>query len=572
WFQLSLKEGLTVFRDQEFSADVGSRAVKRIQDVRVLRTYQFAEDGGPMAHPVRPDSYIEISNFYTVTVYSKGAEVIRMIHTLLGQDGFRRGMDLYFERHDGQAVTIDDFVAAMEDANQADLGQFRRWYSQAGTPEVEIRFSYDAETGNGVLELAQRCPDTPGQSDKSPFHIPLRIALLDEHGTPLPLSQDEQSQPAENAPRLDGDLLHLRQPYQRLHLKGLPKGASRAPVVSAGRGFSAPVNIKVSRGDRELAFLMAHDDDPFNRWDAAQNLALDLLTTLIRDRQAEQPLSVPQQFVDAFGQTLTDPNTDRALIAEALRLPGESYIADQMSLIDVEAIHTAREFLRHELARQLEPQLRMVMAQQTVNQPYAFEPEQVGRRALKNLCLGYLMTLQANDVRSTAFTQLEDADNMTDALAALACFTNTDCAERPAALASFEQRWQNDPLVLDKWFSMQAMMPGDAALARVKGLMDHPGFQLANPNRVRSLIGVWASANQTGFHRPDGEGYAFFAETVLDIGKMNPQVAARLATALRSWRSLEPKRREKARKALVSMANAPDLSTDLKDILDRTLA
>jgi len=559
WFQLSLKEGLTVFRDQEFSADVGSRAVKRIQDVRLLRSHQFAEDAGPMAHPVRPESYIEISNFYTVTIYNKGAEVIRMMQTILGEDGFECGLRLYLERHDGQAVTTEDFVRAMEDANGADLGRFRRWYTQAGTPVVRVRARHDAAARRCTLELEQHCPPTPGQPHKEPFHIPLRFALLDDAGAAIAARTGDGA--------VTGDVLHLSEPRAQVVLDGV----ERPPHLSIGRGFSAPVRLEVERDDDELAFLMAHDDDPFNRWDAAHGHALRVLLGLIESAGDGGEPALPDSFVQAFARILAARDADRALLAEALTLPSESDLADQMERIDVDAIHAARRGARRFLATRLRDAFERVLEDNRRDEPYRFEPQAVGRRALANLCLGYLMELDDPQLRRRAAAQLEHADNMTDQLAALSLLAACDAPEREQALARFEQRWRDDPLVLDKWFSAQATSPLPDTLERVRALLDHPRFELRNPNRVRALIGAFCQANPVRFHAADGAGYRFAVDQVLAIDPANPQVAARLLGAFSRWRRFDEPRRARMREALERVLAAPGLSRDCYEVASKTL-
>ncbi len=557
WFQLSLKEGLTVYRDQEFSADEGSRAVKRIQDVRVLRSHQFAEDAGPMAHPVRPDSYIEISNFYTVTVYNKGAEVIRMMHTILGDAGFKAGMRLYFERHDGQAVTTEDFVRAMEDASGADLARFRRWYTQAGTPVVKAATDYDPQAARLRLDLEQTCPPTPGQPEKEPFHVPLAVALLDADGRALP---------ARAAEVRDG-VLHLTEARQQVVFENV----TAPPVLSLGRGFSAPVKIEIERGDEELAFLMSRDDDPFNRWDAAQSFALRILLDLAGRAPGAAP-DLPECFVAGFERLLTARDADRALVAEALTLPSESYVADQMARVDPAAIHDARQGLRRRLAGALQEPLRAVMAENRTNAPYAFTPADVGRRALGNLCLGYLMTLDDPEVRRTCVAQLENADNMTDQLAALQMLADSDGEERAQAIAAFETRWRDDPLVMDKWLSAQATSHLPDTLDRVRALLEHPCFDRRNPNRVRALVGAFCHGNPVRFHAADGAGYRFAAEQVIAIDPANPQVAARLLGAFSRWRRFDDARQALMRAELERVLAAPGLSKDCYEVASKTLA
>jgi aminopeptidase N len=560
WFQLSLKEGLTVFRDQEFSSDVGARGVKRIQDVRILRTHQFAEDAGPMAHPVRPESYIEISNFYTVTIYNKGAEVIRMMQTILGDEGFKKGFALYLRRHDGQAVTTEDFVCAMEDANATSLEQFRRWYTQAGTPVIEVSSRYDADSRSLELALTQHCPAPPGTAQKQPFHVPLRLALLDDTGGALPLT--------ESSGAVRDGVLHLTEAEQTLEFRDLPA----PPVVSIGRGFSAPVHLKMQRSEEELAFLMARDDDTFSRWDSAQTFALTVILSLIETLRAGDAPALPSSFLDAFGRVLGDWEGDRALIAESLSLPTESYIADQLDEVDVDVIHEVRQMVRRTLAWELQERFHRVMMENRANGPYSFDPPSVGRRALKNLCLGYLMEVDDPEYPKVCLAQVENADNMTDNSAALAILAQHDCDERDAALALFEQRFGDDPLVMDKWFTTQATSCLPDTLARVETLLGHPGFDLHNPNRVRSLIGAFCHGNPLRFHAADGSGYRFLGDQIIALDGTNPQVAARLAAALSRWRRHDGARRELMQQQLERILGASSLSRDTYEVASKSLA
>jgi aminopeptidase N len=559
WFQLSLKEGLTVFRDQEFSADMGSRAVKRVQDVRILRSHQFAEDAGPMAHPVRPDSYIEISNFYTVTIYNKGAEVIRMMHGILGDDGFQAGMRLYFERHDGQAVTTEDFIRAMEDATGTDLGQFRYWYSQAGTPVVDVHQRYDEDTHELHLTLEQHCPPTPGQPEKSPFHIPLRFAFLDRNGQAVAACTSSTS--------IGNDILHLRDESETFVFTGI----DRAPMLSIGRGFSAPVKINIERSDEELACLIAHDDDPFNRWDAAQSYSQQLICKIATHPDAGEDAALPAQYVRAIRQTLTARDADKALIAQALTLPSESYLADQMDVVDVDAIHRARQMVRRALARELQEQFERVMTANRANESYEFTSDAVARRALKNLCLSYLMALDEQNIRTLCVAQLENADNMTDQLAALQMLANSDSAERGHALSVFEQRWRDDPLVMDKWFSAQATAHLPGTLAQVQDLLEHPGFDRLNPNRVRSLVGAFCHGNPLQFNTADGHGYRFAADQIIAIDAANPQLAARLLGSFSRWRRFDDSRQVLMRGELERILASAKLSRDVYEVASKTL-
>ena len=563
WFQLSLKEGLTVFRDQEFSADMTSRAVKRIRDVRLLRTHQFAEDAGPMAHSVRPDSYIEISNFYTVTIYNKGAELIRMLHTLLGDEGFKAGMRLYFERHDGQAVTTGDFVGAMEAASGMNLGQFRRWYTQAGTPVLTARGAYDAARSQYVLDIEQRTPPTPGQPEKLPLHVPVRVALLGEDGRNVPLHCAESDLAGENEAVFD-----VREPRHTFRFSNVPA----RPVPSIARGFSAPVKVEIERGDDELAFLIARETDPFNRWDAAQEYSTRLMLKMVEDRLAGADLDLPDEFVLAMRALLLDEAIDPAFTAEALTLPSESNLADRMEVIAVEAIHNVREAVRATLALRLEDAFAYVYDANRPRGPYRFDAEGAGRRGLQNLCLGYLMELDDPAVRSNCRHQLETADNMTDALAALACFANARAPERDDRLAWFEERWRDDPLVLDKWFALQATSRLPDTLDRVRKLLRHRRFDIENPNRVRALIGAFCHANQHRFHDASGEGYRFLSEHVLAIDAFNPQSAARLLSAASRWRRLDAARGALLRGELERILAVPKLSKDCYEVAKKFLA
>ena len=568
WFQLSLKEGLTVFRDQEFSADTGSRAVKRIRDARMLRSHQFPEDAGPMAHPVRPDSYIEISNFYTLTIYVKGAEVIRMMHTLLGDAGFKAGMKLYFERHDGQAVTTDDFVAAMEDASGADLGQFRRWYVQAGTPVLAARGAYDAARSEYVLDVEQRTPPTPGQPEKLPLHIPVRLALLGEDGGDLPLHCAEAGLAGEREAVLD-----VREPRQTFRFSNVPA----CPVPSLARGFSAPVKVEIERGDDEPVFLIANETDPFNRWDAVQEYSTKLMLGMIEERLAGADAGtgpdLPDEFVSAIRALLLDEALDPAFIAEALTLPSESNLADRMEIIAVEAIHEVREAVKATLARRLADAFASVREANRLQGPYRFEAKDTGRRALRNLCLGYLMELDDPAVWTDCCRQLETADNMTDALAALACFANSPHGwKRDKWLDWFEERWKDDPLVLDKWFSLQATSRQPGTIDRIRRLVRHRAFDIENPNRVRALIGAFCHGNQRRFHDASGEGYIFLSSYVLAIDAFNPQTAARLLGAASHWRRLDPSRRALLRAELEHVRAVPKLSKDCYEVVSKFLA
>ncbi|MFN2375723.1 MAG: aminopeptidase N [Candidatus Binatia bacterium] len=564
WFQLSLKEGLTVFRDQEFSGDRGSRAVRRIGDVQLLRIYQFAEDSGPMAHPVRPDSYIEINNFYTTTVYNKGAEVVRMMHTLLGAARFRAGTDLYFERHDGQAVTCDDFVAAMEDASGVDLGQFRLWYSQAGTPVLTVSRHYDAASRVFTLEIEQETPPTPAQDDKLPMHIPVSTALLGPDGRELPMRLEGEDSAAETPTRV----LELRSAKETFRFLDVPV----EPVPSLLRGFSAPVRLEGAWTDADLAFLAAHDGDAFNRWEAGQQLALRRMLELVEDHHAGRELELPADLLLAFRNTLASHRLDDAFLARALVLPTESYVADQMAEVDVERIHLVRRFLRQGLAEtcaaELEERYRACRGEGKTS----LEAAAVGRRALAGVCLAYLSRLGTRTSETLVFEQFAIADNMTESITALAILSHLDCQERRWALDEFYARWKHDPLVVDKWLGVQATSELPGTLAEVEKLMGHEAFDLRNPNKVRSLVGAFCSANAIRFHDASGAGYRFLADNVLQLDKLNPQVAARMAGIFSRWRRHDEARRELQRTELARIVAEPSLSRDVFEVVTKSLS
>ena len=562
WFQLSLKEGFTVFRDQEFSADLNSRPVKRIADVNVLRSFQFAQDASPMAHAVRPDAYIEISNFYTVTVYNKGAEVVRMLCKLVGREDFRKGCDLYFERHDGQAVTTDDFVAAMETANGIDLTQFKRWYSQAGTPVISASGQYDAQAQTYRLSLSQQCPPTPGQEHKEPFHIPVELALLDSSGQALTLRLEGESSPAG-----DHCMLELKQASQQFEFTGI----GEQPVLSLLRGFSAPVKLAMERSNEELAFLFAHDPDPFNRWDAGQTLASQTLLHLLGQVQQNATLSLQDNFVQAFRKTLQHPDLDPALITQALSLPSESYLADQCESVDVDAIHTAREFMRRQLAEQLYNSFLGVYRSHDSDQPYRFDAASMGRRSLRNLCLSYLLESGSDEARSLCLSQLQHSHNMTDTLAALSSLSHYDWPERVEQLSRFYGTWKHDPQVVDKWFAIQAGSRLPGTLQQAKSLLTHPAFRITNPNKVRALVGRFCMGNQVRFHSPDGEGYRFLTDRVLELDSINPQMAARLVSAMSRWKRFDSKRQSLMQNELQRILSASGLSRDVFEIVSKSL-
>jgi aminopeptidase N len=561
WFQLSLKEGLTVFRDQEFSADMRSRPVQRIQDVRALRARQFPEDAGPLAHPVRPDSYMEINNFYTATVYQKGAEVIRMLHALLGEAGFQKGMQLYVDRHDGQAVTCDAFVAAMADANAHDLSHFKRWYSQAGTPEVSAKGVYDADAQTYRLTLSQQTPKTPGQPNKGALLIPLKVALIDPQGANHPLVIEGEDQGEET-------ILHLAEAEQTITFERV----SETPIASINRDFSAPIRLHQSLGRDDLAFLMANDTDPFAQWEAGQQYACDLLLEMIGALSRGEDAAPDAAFLQAMGKTLTNDALDPALRAQVLALPSEDYIGEQMETVDVDAIHTARNSLRRALADTHYDALLGIYQAQRSNAPFAPSAEQAGQRALKNACLSLLVASGTADAAELARLQYDTADNMTDRMAALMALCAYALPGRDEAVADFRARWERDEQVMDKWFAVQATSPAADTLGRVKGLMDDPAFSMKKPNKVRALIGAFAAANPVRFHAADGSGYSFLADQAIALDKLNPQVAARLIGPLGHWRRYDDNRRTRMKAALERIVETPDLSRDCFEIASKALA
>ena len=562
WFQLSLKEGLTVFRDQEFSADMGSRAVKRIGEVRLLRNFQFPEDAGPMSHPVRPESYIEINNFYTATVYNKGAEVIRMYQTLLGKEGFQRGMKLYFERHDGQAVTTDDFLAAMADATGTDLNQFKRWYSQAGTPVLDIEGRYDDEAKTFCLTVRQSCAETPEQSAKQPFLIPLRVGLLGPDGQDLPLQLDHEKKAQVGSRTLE--LTEAEQTFTFVNL-------SVAPVPSLLRDFSAPVKVHYAYDREDLTFLFAYDSDAFNRWEAGQRLATDLLLEMVGDIRAKRAAEVPGDFLAAFRSALQDREADPALLSLALTLPGEVELAEAMGVADPGAIHAARQTLRKTLALELKEELTAVLGAMQDNGLYSLNSQAIGRRSLKNLCLGYLALLDTPSIQQNCFDRFVDADNMTDRMAALTCLVHNRLPRWEEALAAFYHQFETDPLVVDKWFTLQATSPHPETLTEIERLMAHPDFTMRNPNRVRSLVGAFAQGNPVRFHDLSGAGYVFLADRVIELDILNPQVAARLVSPLSRWRRYDSERQDMMKVQLERIQLQENLSTDVREIVGKSL-
>jgi aminopeptidase N len=559
WFQLCLKEGLTVFRDQEFSADMRSRSVKRIADVRALRGAQFVEDAGPLAHPVRPETYREINNFYTSTVYEKGAELVRMVQTMIGKENFRAGMDLYFTRHDGEAATVEQFIQCFADASGRDMSQFMRWYTQAGTPEVTVNGHFDETRKIFVLECRQIVPPTPNQPAKEPMVIPLSLGLVGKGGRDLPLVVGGKS--------LNGSLVLVGQ-MAKFEFSGIGERA----VLSINRGFSAPINLNTDLGTDDLAFLAAHDSDMFNRWQALQTISMRLLLDNVAAIRTGRMQRSDDKLLRAFAAALEDGTLEPAFVALALTLPSEADIAREIGNdIDPDAIFQARTALRSEISRRLGPALSTVYARMAADGGYSPDAKSAGRRALRNVALDLLAADAEPGAIARAEQQYCDADNMTDRIAALATLSLHDVPERKRGLAEFYDRYAGDALVVDKWFSLQATIPQQDTLDQVRALTTHPAFSLANPNRVRSLIGAFAQGNITQFNRPDGTGYDFIADTVLALDQKNPQVSARLATAFRNWRTMEPTRRTRAEDALKRIRAAPTLSRDLSDIVDRAL-
>ncbi|WP_455864974.1 aminopeptidase N [Pantoea agglomerans] len=558
WFQLSLKEGLTVFRDQEFSSDLGSRAVNRIDNVRIMRGAQFAEDASPMAHPIRPEQVIEMNNFYTLTVYEKGSEVIRMMHTLLGEENFQKGMQVYFERHDGSAATCDDFVQAMEDASNVDLSQFRRWYSQSGTPILSIRDDYNPELEQYTLHVTQRTPATADQKEKLPLHIPLDIELYDGEGKVIPLQHN--GHPVHN-------VLNVVEEFQSFVFDNV----YFQPVPSLLREFSAPVKLDYNWSDAQLTFLMRHARNDFARWDAAQSLMATYIKLNVARQQQGQPLSLPLHVADAFRAVLLEENSDPALMALILTLPSENEIAELFETIDPQAISDVRESLVRLLATELADEwLAVYNANQS--DEYRIEHAEIGKRSLKNVCLGYLAFGDVELADKLVNAQFSHANNMTDSLAAMAASVAAQLPCREALLVAFDERWHQDGLVMDKWFALQATSPAPDVLNRVRALLNHRSFTLSNPNRIRSLIGAFASANPSAFHAANGSGYQFLTEILTDLNTRNPQVAARMIEPLIRLKRYDAGRQALMRNALEQLKGLDKLSGDLYEKISKALS
>ncbi|MDB5801677.1 MAG: aminopeptidase [Rhodocyclales bacterium] len=576
WFQLSLKEGLTVFRDQNFGMDVHSAGVTRIQEVRTLRAAQFPEDAGPMAHPIRPASYAEINNFYTATVYEKGAEVIRMIHTLIGKEAFRKGMDLYFERHDGQAVTCEDFVAAMQDASGLNLDQFQRWYNQAGTPRLVVRDSFDAATRRYTLDVEQQYPATPYEKSmrtggkslpRGAYHLPLVLGLLDAEGRELPLrlAGEDTAQGTQRT-------LQLRENHQRYVFEDV----DATPVPSLLRGFSAPVVLDYPYSDAALTHLMAFDSDAVNRWEAGQRLSTGILLKGIslnaESRAAEA--WIPENYTQAIGHLLASAftaNGDPALVAEALALPSETYLAEQMEVVDPDAIHAARLSLRQHLARTLREPLTGTYERLKIDEPYSPDNAQAGKRALRNICLSYLAELDDPASHAIVLAHYEHAANMTDTMAALSALANLDIPARHTVLDAFYAKWKNEALVVDKWLQVQSTSRLSATGSDVRALMAHEAFDIRNPNKVYSLVRAFCAANPKHFHAADGSGYKLAADVVLQLDSLNPQVASRIARCFDRWKKFDAARQGKARIQLERIRAQPGLSSDVAEVVSKAL-
>ncbi|MBG6241446.1 MAG: aminopeptidase N [Candidatus Symbiopectobacterium sp. Dall1.0] len=557
WFQLSLKEGLTVFRDQEFSSDLGSRPVNRIDNVRVMRGAQFAEDASPMSHPIRPDQVIEMNNFYTLTVYEKGSEVIRMLHTLLGEDKFQAGMRLYVERHDGSAATCDDFVQAMEDASGVDLTQFRRWYSQSGTPVVTVRDDYNAATQQYLLSVSQKTPVGADGQEKRPLHIPLDIELYDQQGNVIPLQYAGQT--------IDS-VLNLTEAEQTFVFDNVPS----QPIPSLLREFSAPVKLNYAWSDAQLTFLMLHARNDFSRWDAAQSLLANHIRLNVARYQQHQPLSLPLHLADAFRGILLDPVLDPMLAAQILTLPSENEIAELFEIIDPLAIAAVREAMVRTLAIELADEW-LAVYRVNATAEYRIEHADIGKRALRNTCLYYLAFGEVAQADALVNAQYQQADNMTDALAALSSTVSAQLPRRDTLMAQFDDRWHTDGLVMDKWFTLQAASPASDVLSRVRALLNHRSFSLNNPNRLRALVGAFASANPAAFHAADGEGYRFLTEILSDLNTRNPQVAARLIEPLIRLKRYDESRQALMRQSLEQLKTLDNLSGDLFEKIGKAL-
>jgi len=571
WFQLSLKEGFTVFRDAEFSADMGSRTVKRVEDVSFLRTLQFAEDAGPMAHPVQPAAFIEISNFYTLTIYEKGAEVVRMIHTLLGSKLFRKGSDLYFDRNDGDAATIEDFVGAMEDASGRDLTQFKLWYAQAGTPRVDVSDAYDENTGQYELTFKQRCPTTPEATaeEKKPQHIPVAMGLMGEAGNlPVKLFENKSDVvPTDNT----HCILELTEAEQTFTFTDLPE----RPIPALFRGFSAPIKLHFDYSREDLMALMSREDDGFCRWNASQLLAVDIIEQNIELVQKGRSLQVDECLIEAFETVLNDESLDPAMVALMLQLPSEAYLSELAGVVDVDAIHTARNGVKECIAHALKEHFTAAYDRSEVTEAYLPNAEQIAKRSLRNVALSYLMTAGGDDALDLCQQQFDQGDNMTEVMAALSLLVNTEnpkaqCIKNDA-LERFYQRWSTEPLVVNQWFSVQSMCSLPNGLERVHQLMNHAAFDFKNPNKIRSVVGAFCNNNAVNFHRVDGTGYEFLADQVIALNELNPQIASRLLAPLTKWRRYDETRQSLMQQALKRILAQPELSKDVFEVVTKSL-
>ncbi len=570
WFQLSLKEGFTVFRDQEFSADMGSRTVKRVEDVSMLRTMQFAEDGGPMAHPVQPASFIEISNFYTLTIYEKGSEIVRMIHTLLGPEKFRQGSDLYFERHDGQAVTIEDFVAAMAEVSGRDFSQFMHWYRQAGTPELSVSSEYDADAQTFTLNFSQRCRPTAESKEKQPYLIPVALGLLGDAGA-LPISIRGQAPDPETGDNTQ-TVLEITEAKQSVVFENLPE----EPVPSLLRGFSAPVKLQYNYSRDDLMRLMASDEDGFNRWDAAQNLAGQVIREVMAAMVNEPAPKVDERLIEAYRTILNDDQLDPAMVALMLSLPSEAYLAEQETVVDVDSIHHARNRVARKISQALHAELLSTYTRLNQNHAFSIAPDEIARRSLKNTALDYLMIGGKDEAVNLCREQFTQATNMSDELQALTAIVHSGKSGlddlKAQCLTQFYDKWQAESLVMNSWFAVQASAPLPGTIEKVKALTEHVAFDSNNPNKIRSLIATFASRNHVNFHRLQGDGYAFLADKVLYLNDTNPQIASRLITPLTKWKRYDETRQGLMKAQLERLLNHDKLSKDVYEVVSKSLA
>jgi aminopeptidase N len=556
WFQLSLKEGFTVFRDQQFTAHQTSDAVKRIKDVNMLRTHQFAEDAGPLSHPIRPDSFVEINNFYTLTIYEKGAEVVRMLHTLLGENDFRKGCDLYFERHDGQAVTTEDFVKALEDANGVKFSQFKRWYSQAGTPVVKATSTYNSDKKTYTINFRQHCPTTPNQPKKEAFHIPISIGLIDQAGQEISLQNNQKT-----------TVFELTDVEQSITFDDI----ETEPTPSILRGFSAPVKLDQDLSTDQTIHLFQHDSDPFNRWEAGQNCLSKLIFNSVSAIQNNQDLPVlPESLINAFRTLLQQPLDDLAYQTLLLNLPAKAYLAEQMDIIDIDALYQAHRAVKQALATNLKD-LWLSNYHANHHLKAGIGAKDIAQRSFKNLCLDYLMALDNIDSATLSVEQFNNAQNMTDQIAALGQLSHLDSAQSTPFLTRFYEQWKGEDLVIDKWFTLQACSEKPTALEDVKALISHTDFDIKTPNRVRSLIGAFASANPLHFNAADGSGYRFIADNIIKLDAINPQIAARLANSLSRWKKFDTQRQQLIKAELSRIQTHQPLSKDVLEIVTRSL-